>query len=184
MCAYELSTHLGAHLFRERHFRPNGLVGSMSLRVLHGYLDASGNASNASDRLLTVNGCLSTPEKWVAFNLEWQAALKGFGFVPEAKTGNYVFHATDYHARRCKLMPKGLTKAQYEQIYDHLLDLIVRHTLFRFGHAVDLNAFREWAAEYPYSHALVSGKPGTLLTVISVRDCLDWAEANGYSKSL
>lgn len=75
----------------------------MALELLNAYLDASGKQSSVKDKLITVNGCLSTSVKWQEFDIEWQRALKDFGFTPHPKLGRYVFHTTDFHSGWCKL---------------------------------------------------------------------------------
>lgn len=96
MSAFNKQTHLGAYLFLENHFNKNGLVGFVALELLRGYADVSGQEENAADKILTVNGCLSTPQKWQEFDIEWQEYLKHKNFKPDLKTGRYVFHTSPF----------------------------------------------------------------------------------------
>jgi hypothetical protein len=183
MSAYDLSTHLGAYLYEQNHFRPNGLVAFVGLEVLTGYMDTSGNAKTVTDTVLTVNGCLSTPEKWAQFDKEWQAYLKGKDFTPDLETGRYVFHTTDYKANKCNFMPKGLSERFKTIIYGYLVELIRKHTVFRFGYGVLLNDFRQFETDFPHVRAWFQ-KPGTYLS----KECFEWnsnwAQRHGFDGSI
>ena len=181
---YDVYTHIGAYLFREKTFRPNGLVGSMALELLDTYLDASGNQSNVKDKLVTVNGCLSTPVKWQEFDIEWQTALKDFGFIPNPKIGRCVFHATDFHSDYCKLSPKGLSKANKQSLYRDLIKIVRKHSLLLVGFAVALKDYAKFADDYPSISKFCFGKPGTFISVLGVGKCMEWAGEKGYSKSI
>ncbi|HEX9928839.1 MAG TPA: DUF3800 domain-containing protein [Pyrinomonadaceae bacterium] len=156
----------------------------MTLELLDTYLDASGKRSNAKDRLITVNGCLSTPAKWQEFDNEWQATLKGFGFKPHPKSGRYVFHTTDFHSGFCKLSPAGLSKARKQVIYRKLIQIVKNHSLFLFGFAVALKDFSKFETEFPFISKYRFGKPGTFISILGVGKCIEWAGQNGYSQSI
>ena len=94
-----------------------------------------------------------------------------------------MFHSTDFHNDYCKLMPKGITRAEKRRVYWRLVEIIVEHTLFRFGSGVILSDFSKLEANYPDVRKNVLGKPGSMMTVLCVR-MYQWATANGYPKSI
>src|SRR6266700_6725298 len=93
---FQLDTHLGAYLYRENYFSPNGLAAFAVMAVLHGYADTSGKETTVTDRVLTVNGCLSTPQRWQEFDKDWQAYLKAEHFKTDPETKRYVFHTSPF----------------------------------------------------------------------------------------
>lgn len=181
--AFDTRTHLGAYLYEENHFRPNGLVG-FAVDVLTGYADSSGKESTPGERVLTVNGCLSTPEKWQAFDVEWQAYLKDWGFKPDPRTNRFVFHTTDFWSRHCKLMPTGLSDLEKKEIYFGCMDLIGKHTVYRFGYGIVLEDYRRFEENYPYVRNHVFYQPGSYLTGLCFRWNSIWAEENGFDASI
>jgi len=157
---------------------------AMTSRVLDAYFDASGKTSSKGDKLITLNGCLSTPEKWREFDIAWQTALQSFGFAPDPPTGRYVFHTTDFHSGYFKLKPDGLSKANERSIYRDLVMIVRAHSLFLVGFAISLKDYRKFANEYPSITKFCFGKPGTFVSVLASGKCMDWAGAKGYSKSI
>ena len=156
----------------------------MTVELLDAYLDASGKESSVKDKLITVNGCLSTPAKWQEFGDEWQATLKGFGFLPDPKTGRYVFHATDFHSGYCKLSPKGLSRIRMQEIYHELIRIIRKHSLFIAGFAVDLKDYEKFGNDYPFIRKICLGKAGTFVSILAFGKSMEWASKNGYSNSI
>lgn len=181
---FDLRTRIGAYLFRENHFRSNGLVGSMTLELLDGYFDASGKQASVKDKLITVNGCLSTPTNWQAFDIEWQKTLKDFGFTPDPKFGRFVFHTTDFHSGYCKLSPKAMSKADRQLIYRTLIQIVRRHSLFIGGFAVVLKDYVRFANKYPSITKICFGKPGTFVSILGFGRFMEWAGNKNYSKSI
>lgn len=184
MSAFNLTTHLGAYLFRENHFNTGGLVGSVALEVLDGYIDASGQEKTVTDKILTVNGLLSTPTKWQEFDDEWQPYLKGQGFKPDPETDKYVFHASPFWNDSCPLMPDNLKRWDKENIYWHLIGLIRKHTVYRFGYGVLLNDFRKIEEEFPHVRRSLLRKPGTKMSLLCVKWNAIWAKYNNYNTAI
>jgi len=81
----------------------------MPTENLEGYIDVSGDEETASDKIMTVNGFLSTPSKWREFDITWQSYLKSKGFIPDPKTNRYIFHTSPFWADACKFMPANLS---------------------------------------------------------------------------
>lgn len=156
----------------------------MVAEFLDTYLDASGKHSGGKDKLLTVNGCLSTPAKRNEFDTEWQSALKDFQFKPHSKSGRYVFHTTDFKSGYCKLSPTGISNTRKQEIYHALLHIIRKHSLYVFGIAVSLKDYDKFAIEYPFIRKVCFGKPGTFISILGIGKCMEWAGKKGYSKSI
>lgn len=175
---------MGAFLFRENGFRPNGLVGSMTIELLDTYLDASGKSTSKTDKLIIVSGCLSTPMNWQEFDNEWQATLDEFGFTPEPKTGRYVFHATDFHSDYCKLSPKGLSKVRKQEIHHELIRIVRKHSFYNVGIAVTFKDYERFENDYPFIKENCFGQEGTFASILSFGKCMEWAGINGYSNSI
>ncbi len=175
MSVYNLNTHFGAYLFREKHFNPNGIVGFMTFEILEAYIDASGKDTNISDKVLAVTGCLSTPSKWQDFDNDWQSFLKAEGFPKDSAIARYVFHTSPFWTEPTP------TKRTKQRIYRSLIEIIAKHTLFRFGHIVLLDDFRQLEAEYPFLRELLSGKPGTMMSEMCIKKNSEWAKENGYN---
>ncbi|MBA3353426.1 MAG: hypothetical protein H0U23_13590, partial [Blastocatellia bacterium] len=133
MNVFDMNTRLGAYLSTENYFRMGGIVGSMTLEFLDCYVDASGKDTNASDTVLSVNGCLSTPLKWQEFDRDWNALLKSEKFSPDPTTGKFVFHAAKFWSGNCPLMPSNLSRADKQRIHRGLIEVIRKHTVYRFG---------------------------------------------------
>lgn len=184
MSAFNLQTHLGAFLFRENHFNKNGLVGFVATELLDGYIDASGKEETLADKILTVNGCLSTPQKWQEFDDEWQPYLKSKGFKPDSKTGRYVFHTSPFWVDKCQLMPRNLTRRAKQEIYHHLIDIICKHTVYRFGYGVILDDFRKIEMEFPHVRESLLSKPGTRMSWLCFKWNSVWADNNNYAPSI
>jgi Protein of unknown function (DUF3800) len=182
--AFNTRTHLGAFLFRENHFRPNGLVGFVELDLLDAYADASGKDENATDKILTINGVLGTPEGWVAFDLEWQDYLKNAGFKRHSKSRKYVFHTSPFWAGSCRLMPQRLSFAEKQTIYRDLVKIVCKYRVCVFGHGILLNDFRRLETEFPLLREKIFGKPGTFLSNLCIRYNSGWADHNGFNSSI
>ncbi len=179
---YKLDTPLGAYLSQQQHFCPNGLVGFvLAVETLQGYIDASGKEETVTDRILTVNGLLSTPSKWQEFDNHWQAFLRQEGFKPDVKTGKYVFHTSPFWANKCNLMPSGLTDHNKLRIYRRLIEIIRDHTLYRFGFGVFLEEFREIESEFPHVRESFLKKPGTRMALLCFRHNDEWAHSQGHT---
>jgi hypothetical protein len=156
----------------------------MELEPLDGYVDASGNQNTVDDKVLTVNGVLSTPELWNEFDREWQEFLKGKCWRAN-ENGKYVFHATDFWADDCDYAPKGLSTTFKKIIYGHLLTLIKRYSLWRFGMAVLLDDLRNFEKEVPHAREFVLSKAGTMLSKLCFDVNSDWAaRTNKYDPSI
>lgn len=153
----------------------------MALEDLHGYADASGQEETVTEKILTVNGCLSTPAKWSEFKDKWQAYLKSKGFKPHRKTGNYVFHTSSFWANAHELMPQNLSEDEKQEIYRHLIEIICKYTVYRFGYAVVLDDFYNIEAEFPFIRELWLKKPGTRMSFLCFRLNSMWAENNNYN---
>lgn len=191
MGAYDLTTHLGAYLYELNHFQPNGLVGFFVTegkpKALRGFADASGKERTPGETIITVNGCLSTPDLWSQFDNEWQPYLKSEGFYPDKDfPDRYVFHASTFWKGTCKYMPESLRGLEddrklYEKrrIYRHLIELVRTYALFKFGHAVNLLEFSDFENEYPDVRYLV-GQPGTFLSRLCFKHNRRWAVENGF----
>lgn len=184
MSAFNSNTHFGAFLSTENHFRPKGLVGFVTQEVLRGFADASGQEGSAVDQVLTVNGLLSTPALWQAFDNKWQPFLRNAGFKPDPKTERYVFHASPFWADDCELMPLNLTYWDKKKIYNGLIDIIRDHTVYRFGYAVLLNDFRKIEEEFPYVRQTWLQKPGTRMSMLCFEWNSVWAHNNNYDTSI
>jgi hypothetical protein len=156
----------------------------MSLVLLDAYLDASGKHSNVKDKLITVNGCLSTGTSWDAFDKDWQAALKDLGFKPDPKSGKYVFHTTDFHSGYCKLSPPGLSKVNRQSVYRELIPIVRKHSLYLVGFAIALKHYERFRNDYPNITKYRLGKPGTFVSVMTAGRLREWALNNGYSPSI
>jgi hypothetical protein len=156
----------------------------VSTSILDAYADASGKASTEGEKILTVNGCLSTPNKWLEFDNEWQAYLKAAGFRPYKETGRYVFHTAPFWAGRCRWMPSNLSESDKNTIFRDLLGVISRHTLLRFGYGVVLADFYKAEKIYPYLREGLFGEPGAFLSRQCFRDNSGWAAQNGYARAV
>jgi hypothetical protein len=150
----------------------------MTLRVLEAYVDASGKDTNVSDKVLTACGCLSTPLKWQEFDNEWQVYLKDEGFPPDSETGRYVFHTSTFWANQ------GRSVTEKKRIQRNLVEIIAKHTLFRFGHMVLLNDFRQLETEIPYLRELLSKKPGTMMSNMCFMQNSAWTKQKGFNPSI
>ncbi len=152
-------------------------------KILRGVADASGKDTTATDKVLTVNGCLATDDQWREFDLEWQAYLKDRGFKRDPRTHKYVFHASDFLANRYRLGPTGLTFLERQRLYRHLIGIICKHTAFRFGWGVSLVDFRRYEADWPDIRQLF-GQPGSYVS----KRCFDlnelWAHQNGFQPKI
>lgn len=190
MSVYNTRTHLGAFLCRENHFRPNGLVGFMAideLELIDAYADASGKHKTIRDKILTVNGCLATPDDWLAFDPEWQVYLKDAGFrrVPRITEEKYVFHASPFWADDCDLMPKSLkgdTQAKTE-LYRGLIKIICDHRKAIFGYGVLRSDFIRFEKDFPGIHLLI-GDPAYFLSSLCIGVNSSWSAQNDYNSSL
>ncbi len=172
-------------LFREHHFNKNGLVRFMAVDKLEGYADTSGHEDTVTEKIITVNGCLSTPTKWAEFENEWQDYLKGKGFKPDKTTGKYVFHTAPFWSQKgYELMPQNLDEAGKQEIYNHLIGIICKHTVFRFGYGVVLDDFRRIESEFPHIRETWLKKPGTRMSFLCFRLNSLWAESNKYNPSI
>ena len=190
MSVFNTKTHLGAFLHQMAHFCPNDLIGFVEISVLTGYGDASGKYTNPTDRVLTVNGCLSTPERWQNFDKEWQAYLKSENFKPDKRTGRYVFHTADFHTGNCEWMPENLkqstkeTRFAKEHIYNQLVFLIRKHTLYRFGYGIFLDDFRRLENDFLFVREHFFQQPGNYVSKLCFYHNSNWAENNGFSPTV
>ncbi|HEY0459321.1 MAG TPA: DUF3800 domain-containing protein [Pyrinomonadaceae bacterium] len=182
--AFNTRTHLGAFLFRENHFRPNGLVGFVELDILDAYADASGKDENATDKILTINGVLGTSEGWADFDIEWQDYLKNAGFKRHSKSRKYVFHTSPFWSGSCKLMPQRLSFAEKQTIYRHLVEIVCKYRVCVFGHGILLDDFRRIETEFPLLRKKILGKPGTFLSNLCIKYNSGWAHHNGFNSSI
>lgn len=153
-------------------------------KKLVAYVDASGKYSNASDTILTVNGCLSTPDKWEPFSAKWQSYLKSKGFTPHPETGSYYFHTSLFQTDNFERAPKNLSPNDKSEIYFHLMDLIREFTLFRFGYGVVLDDFRQIEKEFPMVRDAHIKSPGTYASMRCFKWNSVWAVNNGYDSSI
>jgi hypothetical protein len=181
---YRLDTRLGAYLYEQRHFCPNGLVGFVQLeelKFLRGCADASGKYENLSDRILTVNGCVGTPDNWAAFDVEWQAYLAEVGYRKDCRSRQYVFHTSPFKNGSDPYMPERLKRsnrgawveAEKKVIYIHLVELICKYQEFAFGYGVLISDFRRIEEDFPYIRKFALNEPGTMLTHL----CIKWNRA-------
>jgi hypothetical protein len=180
-----ISSWLGAYLAEKAHFRPNGVVGFVTCDYLRGFADTSGNDVE-TDMLLTVNGCLSTCDKWAQFDIQWQEYLKAEHFKPDDETGKYVFHATEFHTGNYELMPgKKHSRFDRERIYWNLIGLIKKHTLYRFGWGVYLGDLRQLEQDFPHvREAHYRQQTGTWLSKMCFTHNSWWAQENGFDFSI
>lgn len=183
MSAFNTRTHLGAFLSEINYFLANGIVGFVNTEILKGFADASGTHS-PTERILTVNGCLSTTDKWQAFDDEWQDYLKREHFIPDEETGRYVFHTSPFKTGNLKSMPKNFSRAARERVYFNLLWLIRKHTVYRFGFGILLDDFRRFEEDYPFAGDIFFKQPGTFVSRLCFRQNSMWAEDNGFNRSI
>lgn len=182
---HNLHTCLGAYLYEQNHFRSNGLLCFVTTKILRGAADASGKYRTITDRILTVNGCLATPDQWSAFDVEWQAYLEGRGFKRDPQTHKYVFHASKFWAfgDKFQLGPKGLTFLEKQRLYRHLIGIIRKHTEYRFGWGISLLDFRAYEKDWTNIRELF-GQPGSYVS----KRCFDqneqWATQNGFEPKI
>jgi hypothetical protein len=181
--AFNLETHFGAYLFQQNHARPNGLIGSIVMTVLQGFADASGTETNTTNKVLTVCGCLSTPERWQAFDDDWQDYLKREHFKPDPETGRYVFHTSSFWTGNNKLMPKNLTKFAKDRIYTNLIGLIRKHTEYRFGYGIWLDDYRRFEQDFPGAR-IFTKQAGTYASRLCFTWNSVWAVDHGFDSSI
>jgi hypothetical protein len=183
LSAFNTRTHLGAYLSEINYFLPNGIVGFVNTEILRGFADASGH-DIPSERVLTVNGCLSTSEKWQAFDDDWQDYLMREHFIPDETTGRYVFHTSPFKTGNLKSMPKNFSRAARERVYSNLFLLIQKHTLYRFGFGILLEDFRRFENDYPFAREMFFKQPGTYVSKLCFQSNSTWAEANGFNSAI
>lgn len=149
---------------------------------LVGFIDVSGDEKNSAERIMTVNGCLSTQSKWHDFDDEWQEYLKREHFEPDPKTDRYVFHTSPFRTGNLPHMPRALSRSARERIYYNLIGIICKYTVYRFGIAINLADFRQIVDEdFPYSQEEFFTGPGVLASLKCFEANSDWAYENGYS---
>lgn len=180
---YDLTTHFGACLSEIHHFVPNGTVAFMSTEILRGFADASGQESTETETVVMVSGCLSTTSKWQQFDDEWQEYLRESGFKPDPKTGRYVFHTASFHSGNSKLMPDNLSRCDKQRIYKQVVDLVVKHSIYRFGFGVWLEDFRRFECEIPHVR-LMFKQPGTFVSRECFRVNSIFMEELGFNPSV
>lgn len=149
------------------------------MAALYGYADTSGKESTASDRILTVNGCLSTPERWKRLDEQWQNYLREEHFKPDSQTGRFVFHTSRFWSGNCKLMPTDLSKFAKDRIYSNLIWLICKHTEFRFGYAVQLDDYRQFEKDFPGAR-IITKQAGTYASRLCFNWNSAWAQGQGF----
>lgn len=148
--------------------------------ILNGYIDASGKEETASDRILSVNGLLSTPDNWREFDRVWQAFLKAEGFKRHRRTHKYVFHTSGFWTGKDVLMPQGLSEQTKRSIYRQLITIIRDHTLYNFGYGVRLDEYRDLELEFPNAIEAFLKKAGTRMSYLCFRHNTDWAISEGF----
>ncbi len=176
-----IKSRLSAYLSEKAHFRPNGVVGFVTSEYLRGFADVSGNDVE-TDMLLTVNGCLSTYDKWKQFDIEWQEYLKAEHFKPYKNTDKYVFHTTEFHTGNYELIP-GKTHSRFdrERIYWNLINLIKKHTLYRFGWGVYLGDLRQLDIDFPHAREVhYKQQTGTWLSKMCLNLTLGGLKKTGF----
>jgi hypothetical protein len=119
--------------------------------VLKGYFDESG--THDGSRAISVAGYLSTPEKWLAFEQEWQAAKDAYGLE--------FFHMTDFVARQEEYA--DWSDAERGERLANLIAIINRNVIASVGFALPVrdyySIFSKTAKRYvggPYGLAALS----------------------------
>ncbi len=179
--AYGLDTHLGAYLYRHSYTYPDGLIGvvEVSLKPLQGFADASGDPTTPDEVILTVNGCLSTPELWQQFENVFQDYLKTTGFKPVEGIieERYVFHTTDFKSGHDATAPDSLSRSDRERICTEIAIMIRDHTLYRFGFGIRLKDWDRFHADFPTA---IRSSMGAYLSQCCFGDNSDWSYDNGF----
>jgi hypothetical protein len=152
--------------------------------VLTGYVDTSGKDTTSTDRVITVNGCLSTCERWRQFDNQWQEYLKAEHFKPVRDTGRYLFHTSNFLTGNCKWMPDNLSRYVRSRIYYNLVGLVRKHTEYLFGYGILLDDFRRLEEDFPYVREGFFMKPGTHASKHGFYYNSRWAMENGFSPTV
>jgi hypothetical protein len=101
------------------------------------YLDDGGHPNDQP--YVIVAGFLSSEQGWLAFETEWNQALKKHGIVP-------VFHMTDFHGKR--------TKAEEGRVMDDLTGIIIKNVNFGFSVSVSMRDYRKVNDLYALEEAI------------------------------
>lgn len=153
------------------------------MAILQGFADASGNETNVTEKVLTVNGCLSTPERWQRFDRDWQDYLRAEHFKPDPVSGRYVFHTAPFWSGHCKLMPTNPSKAAKDRIYWNLIGLILKHTEYRFGYGIWLDHYRQFDQDFPGARIFLK-QAGTYASRLCFTWNSVWAEERGFDAGI
>jgi hypothetical protein len=106
------------------------------LLILTGYFDESG--THGAAEAISVAGYLSTPDRWVLFEQEWNQALADFGIA--------YFHMADFAngapASKGKPGYDTWTPAQKEERFDRLAKIINDHILVSVGYSFSVPRYR------------------------------------------
>ncbi len=119
------------------------------------YLDDSGHP--ADQPCVIAAGFLSTKEKWLAFELEWKAALE------KHKVGD-VFHMADFHSKRAK--------REEGKVLEDLTGITVRHTQATFSVIVEMEAYKKVNNLYPLEECI--GTPYAIAARTVAKGINEW----------
>jgi hypothetical protein len=134
------------------------------MAIFSAYFDASGKP-NASYRVMTVAGMISSVAKWIRFEIDWNAAL--------SRQHVKIFHMTDFAASEKEFKAwKGDRKRRSEFIAE-LVRIIQRHTNKMVVSSVELSGWHSLNGRYALEE--VFGSPYALCGISAVGEVLRWA---------
>ena len=149
--------------------------GDVPMAFFTAYFDASGHPDDPVNQVMTVAGFVSTIDKWIKFEAEWNAILQSEGIT--------IFHMTDFVSGRGEFAVGWKGETDRRRIFiERLAACLAANVIKSFRATLVISDYHRVNQKFKIEETL--GKPYALCAMMCAYTLRQWAESEPMSKPL